>query len=213
MKKRMKKMSDNKIDNNEDDLLKILEGSSDSKTEVETAFDDEDKKEADKRMQDLKDLATSLKEDTNTQGNRGSGDLDEDISNWFEGKDVVPSDDITSYISNNKIKMNYGISRNTLSNLEMMGKLRRFIDGSMDTLFSESEMLSLPPDELEDRLKTAFTMYEKLNSLTDKAVLSLNEQRNKFNEDDDIDKLTLLLGSISSDKLQNLLETVINKED
>lgn len=217
---------------NDDDLLKILQGSSDDnndndkeqgnknqsdtkqeKNPIEEAMN-QDEEDIDKKMEQIKSLADSLKDgSSNTGSNPGSGDIDVDISNWYKGKDVVPSDELNTYTANAPIKMSYGLSRHTLNNYEMMGKLGKFINSSFDMLFSEQALMTLDPDDIADRMKIAFTMYKELGSLSQKTYHDLIEQRNRWNEDDgDIDKLAMLLASIPSEKLQNVLEEISFKD-
>ena len=201
--------SDNLIENQ--DLLEILGADSQSMSELEKAMSEEDNDAANRKMEELKEIATQL--GSSTKGsNPGSGDLDTDLSNWFEGVDSLPSDKLNSYVGNSTIKMDYGLTKQTLTNFGMMGKLNKFLDASFETIFDESAVMGLTPDELLDRVKVAFTMYKELGALNQRTVMSMKDFRMKSgSESDEIDKISLLLSSIPSDKLKSLLTELSNK--
>lgn len=204
-----------------DELLDILEdgnskNSSDAIEDKETKAVEEvstlekvltDDEEVDKKMEEIRSIAKSFNTSM-AKGSAGSGDLDQDILDWFEGKSPLPSADLNNYVTNPNIKMSYGLSRNTLANFDMMGNLRKFINSSFEYLFSDTALMGLSPDELLDRLKVGFTIYKDLSVLNSRTILTLNEQRYKnMNEStSEIDKLSMLLSSIPSDKLQKILE-------
>lgn len=187
-------------DDNPSELEKALSG---------TPSDEEDEKDADSKLAELKEIADKLTMST-TGKNPGSGDIDTDLSNWFDGKDALPSDSLNDYVSNASLKMDYGLSKNVISSYAFMGKLRKFIEeDAFDVLFSEQAILGCDPEDVESRLRTAFTMYEKLASLNAKVINDIKNYRLKSNtESTDIDRLTLLLGSIPSDKLTKILEEI-----
>lgn len=198
-----------------DDLLDILEdgnvmdsnntNDSNNDSNEDTGLTEEE--EANKKLTEIRSIAKTLNTGV-SRGNTGSGDLDKDISDWFDGKTPLPSVELNNYVTNSNIKMSYGLSRNTLSNFDMMGNLRKFLNSSFDLLFSDTAIMGLSPDELVDRVKVGFTIYKDLSVLNSRNILTLNEQRYKnMNEStSDIDKLSMLLSSIPSDKLQKILE-------
>lgn len=198
------------------DLLDILEGndsSKETKSELEKAMtmtdEQREKEEADKKMAELKDIANQLTAST-VGKNPGSGDLDTDLSNWFDGSSQLPSDDLNSYVSNATVKMDYGLTRNVLSSYSFMGKLRKFIEeDAFDVLFSEQALLGCTPEEVMDRLKVSFTMFKDLANLNAKINNDIKNYRLRSNtESSDIDRLSLLLGSIPTDKLSKVLEEI-----
>lgn len=159
----------------------------------------------------LKELKTIS--DNTSMSSIGTGDIDKDLERWFRGEDSIPSDSLNSYVTNYGVKANYGMSRATLTNFEIMNKTRKFIEGSIDVLFNESELLNLDSDSLEERLKLAFTIYERLNSLNNKTILALTEQQYKYNENNStMDKLNMLLSSIPSEKLESILKSLISSK-
>ena len=199
-----------------DDLLEILDDSnivsdSNKKDGKESTNSDKDtlteEEEAEKKIDEIRSIAKTLNTGI-VKGNSGSGDIDQDIIDWFEGKSPLPSTELNNYVTNPNIKMSYGLSRNTLSNFDMMGNLRKFLNSSFELLFSDTAIMGLSPDELVDRVKVGFTIYKDLSVLNSRTVLTLNEQRYKNGSDSstDIDKLSMLLSSIPSDKLQKILE-------
>lgn len=196
------------------DLLSILENANKEKapdaepqTDLEKAMSEgSDEDEADKKLAEIRQIAQQLETVAPTTNNSGSGDLDTDLENWFRGRDVLPSDPLTAYTSGTGAKMSYGISKSTLTNYELMGRLGKFISAGMELSFDPNIVMSLDPDDLQERMKTAFTMYKELSTLNSRTVLALAEQRNKFDkEGQDTDRLSMLLASIPNDKLSQIL--------
>lgn len=203
-----KDASDNLIDN--DDLLSIL--GADISTDAASALDESDEAAADKKMEELKALATQL-EDSTKGSNPGSGDLDKDLSDWFDGKSSLPSDDLNSYVNNSMIKMDYGTSRHTLSNFSKMGILSKFLDSSFELMFDAGAIMTLTPDDLEERVKLAFTMYRELGTLNQRTIQNLKDYHLKANTGSDgVDKMSLLLSSIPSEKLKALLLEITGEQ-
>lgn len=190
------------------DLLNILQGN-DTNSEETSVSVDTDEEEASKKLQELKDIASQLSVET-VNNNTGSGDIDTDLSNWFDGKDALPSSSLTNYVSNASVKMEYGLQRQVLSSYSLMGKLYKFLsEDAFDVLFNEQALLSLDSEEVEARVKIAFTMYERLAALNAKVNRDLKDYKLKSNTDNtDIDRLSLLLGSIPSEKLSKMLEEI-----
>jgi len=191
------------------DLLDLLSDDSDNKSSADEDTKVSEEKEADTKLSELKDLATQLSE-TVSGNNPGSGDLDKDLSNWFDGEDDLPSDPLTKYVSNASVKMDYGLHKNVLSSYQLMGKLYKFInEDTFNALFSEQAILGLDSEELESRVKTAFVMFKDLANLNAKVIHDIKDYRLKSNTDyEDVDKLTLLLGSIPTEKLTKALEEI-----
>lgn len=139
----------------------------------------------------------------------GSGDVNQDLENWIDGKDLAPSDDLNRYVSATDVKFKYGLTHNTLTNFTLMSQLQKFLNVSNEILFSESAAMNLPPDELESRVRMAFTMYAELSRINQRTAIALEEQRRKYNAGStDIDKLALLLASVPSDKLKEILYAI-----
>lgn len=139
----------------------------------------------------------------------GSGDVSQDLENWIDGKDLAPSDDLNRFVSATDVKFKYGLTHNTLNNFTLMAQLQKFLDTSNEILFSESAAMNLSPDELESRVRMAFTMYAELSRINQRTALALEEQRRKYNDGStDIDKLSLLLSSVPSDKLKEILYAI-----
>ena len=106
----------------DDDLISILTESSKESESTELSVDltDSDKEDADRKMEELRSIAKSFGNSVSGR-NPGSGDIDVDLSNWFDGVDSLPSDSLSNYVSNSEAKMMYGLSRNTLSSYSLMG--------------------------------------------------------------------------------------------
>jgi hypothetical protein len=212
----------NPVDNN--DLLDMLnkdlaERHTESKQDsvcdagVDNSSDDinltpEEEESFRNKLKELKNISENT-----SMSSVGTGDIDKDLERWFRGEDSIPSDALNTYVTNYGVKANYGISRATLTNFEIMNKTRKFIEGSIDVLFNESELLNLDTDSLEERLKLAFTIYERLNSLNNKTILALAEQQYKYNENNStMDRLNMLLSSIPSEKLESILKSLMSSK-
>lgn len=203
---------------NDEDLLSLLSDDEDentdstSTTEVEDILSkSEDDLEAERKMQEIREMSKALSGTVESTRNIGSGDLDTDVNNWFDGKDTIPSDPLGRYVSNPSLKMDYGLTRNTLSNFKLMSRLRGFLNDTFDMLFDNSVVIGLDPDELEDRVKLGFAMYKELSTLNNRTILSLKDYRLKSNsESDEMDRLKLLLSSIPTDKLEGLLREALD---
>lgn len=196
-----------KTDNlmNDEDLLSML-GEGD-KSELEKAMKESEDKEADRKMEEIRQLTGAI--ETSIQGqNTGSGDVDEDLKNWFDGNDTLPSDDLTGYVSNPTVKMDYGLTRQTLSNFGLMGKLRKFIeDDAFELLFTESAIMGLDAEALESRVKLATDIYTHVASLNSKVINDMRNIRLKTQDGtSELDKLQMLLSSIPSSKLEEILK-------
>lgn len=157
---------------------------------------------------DVLDIEDSSSHST-TGISSGSGDVSQDLENWIDGKDLAPSDDLNRFVSATDVKFKYGLTHNTLNNFTLMAQLQKFLDTSNEILFSESAAMNLSPEELESRVRMAFTMYAELSRINQRTALALEEQRRKYNDGStDIDKLSLLLSSVPSDKLKEILYAI-----
>lgn len=146
---------------------------------------------------------------TGISSGSGSGDVSQDLENWIDGKDLAPSDDLNRFVSATDVKFKYGLTHNTLNNFTLMAQLQKFLDTSNEILFSESAAMNLSTEELESRVRMAFTMYAELSRINQRTALALEEQRRKYNDGStDIDKLSLLLSSVPSDKLKEILYAI-----
>lgn len=192
---------------NDEDLLSML-GDGD-KSELEKAMQDSEEEEADRKLEEIKQLAGAI--ETSIQGeNTGSGDLDTDLQKWFDGEDTLPSDNLTHYVSNPTVKMDYGLTKSTLSNFGLMGKLKKFIeDDAFELLFTEQALMGLDPEDVEGRVKLAAELYTKLAALNSKIINDMRNIRLKSQDGtSEIDKLQMLLSSIPSEKLEEILKSL-----
>ena len=194
---------DKEIEDNEAEEKDLEEDEDIEETPKISAIDilNEETEEGSEKLEE--DVSTDLDVIQAGVVNTGSGDLDVDLDDWYEGVKLTPSENLTRYVSGGTLKMQYGLSKSTLNNFSIMNKLKKFIEEAGDVLFSETEMLQLTPSELEERMKMAFTMYSDLNRINQRTVISLNEQARKYNKGkSDVDKLAILLSSISNEKLK-----------
>lgn len=224
------------IDN--EDLISILSKGSDTNNDtkdiddtidVECSVDDTEdvsndvvvnkKKNGSSVQSSLSNLATAIevlnRETKSDSSNtfKGSGDVGTDLSRWIDGKDLTPSDDLNRYVSSADVKFKYGLSHSTMNNFDLMTKLKKFLDGANEMLFNEEAVLNLSPYELENRVRTAFTMYAELAKINQRTVLALEQQRRRYNDGtSEVDKLALLLSSVPTEKLKDILTAVQKME-
>lgn len=210
------------IDNN--DLISILsqcdkdEGVTDTKDNQQESTDTNSNEEDSSDKGAVLNSMTSAMDVLDAEGKShttitGSGDVNQDLENWIDGKDLAPSDDLNRYVSATDVKFKYGLTHNTLTNFTLMSQLQKFLNVSNEILFSESAAMNLPPDELESRVRMAFTMYAELSRINQRTAIALEEQRRKYNDGStDIDKLALLLASVPSDKLKEILYAITKSE-
>lgn len=206
------------IDNN--DLISILSQCDKDKEVTDTKDSQQESTDTNSSEEDSSDKGTVLNSMTSAmdvldaEGKShttitGSGDVNQDLENWIDGKDLAPSDDLNRYVSATDVKFKYGLTHNTLTNFTLMSQLQKFLDVSNEILFSESAAMNLPTDELESRVRMAFTMYAELSRINQRTAIALEEQRRKYNDGStDIDKLALLLASVPSDKLKEILYAI-----
>lgn len=206
------------IDNN--DLISILSQCDKDEEVTDTKDNQQESTDTNSNEEDSSDKGavlnsmTSAMDVLDAEGKshttiNGSGDVNQDLENWIDGKDLAPSDDLNRYVSATDVKFKYGLTHNTLTNFTLMSQLQKFLDVSNEILFSESAAMNLPPDELESRVRMAFTMYAELSRINQRTAIALEEQRRKYNDGStDIDKLALLLASVPSDKLKEILYAI-----
>lgn len=206
------------IDNN--DLISILSQCDKDEEVTDTKDSQQESTDIDSSGEDSSDKGTVLNSMTSAMDVldaeekshttiTGRGDVNQDLENWIDGKDLAPSDDLNRYVSATDVKFKYGLTHNTLTNFTLMSQLQKFLDVSNEILFSESAAMNLPPDELESRVRMAFTMYAELSRINQRTAIALEEQRRKYNDGStDIDKLALLLASVPSDKLKEILYAI-----
>ena len=206
------------IDNN--DLISILSQCDKDEEVTDTKDSQQESTDINSNGEDSSDTGTVLNSMTSAMDVldaeekshttiTGSGDVNQDLENWIDGKDLAPSDDLNRYVSATDVKFKYGLTHNTLTNFTLMSQLQKFLNVSNEILFSESAAMNLPPDELESRVRMAFTMYAELSRINQRTAIALEEQRRKYNDGStDIDKLALLLASVPSDKLKEILYAI-----
>ena len=206
------------IDNN--DLISILSQCDKDEEVTDTKDSQQEGTDIDSSGEDSSDKGTVLNamtsamdvldaEEKSHTTITGSGDVNQDLENWIDGKDLAPSDDLNRYVSATDVKFKYGLTHNTLTNFTLMSQLQKCLEVSNEILFSESAAMNLPPDELESRVRMAFTMYAELSRINQRTAIALEEQRRKYNDGStDIDKLALLLASVPSDKLKEILYAI-----
>lgn len=206
------------IDNN--DLISILSQCDKDEEVTDTKDSQQESTDINSNEEDSSDTGTVLNSMTSAMDVldaeekshtiiTGSGDVNQDLENWIDGKDLAPSDDLNRYVSATDVKFKYGLTHNTLTNFTLMSQLQKFLNVSNEILFSESAAMNLPPEELESRVRMAFTMYAELSRINQRTAIALEEQRRKYNDGStDIDKLALLLASVPSDKLKEILYAI-----
>lgn len=192
-----------------DDLIAILNGveleDKNNEHNLDDKLTEEDAEEATAKLKSILSLASAKKQEEPV--NLGSGDLDDDLSNNYQGRDAIPSEPLTRYVSNTASKSAYGLSRHVLGNFELMGLFRQFLSRSFDSVFGLNQLAGLDPEERENFYLKGFSIFKELFLMNSKTILTLNEQRAKYEGGDtENDRLSMLIGAIPSDKLAAILE-------
>lgn len=187
-----------------DDIFSNEDTESTDSEDTKTNDNKEDNKTKERSLEPV-----SLSPDEVTLAEKGTGNLDEDIKEWYSGEMKLPSQDILNYLTGYQDKVDVGTKRAILSNFDMIGNLRSYIMDLMGLVFDRADILNLDPEEQEEKLKLAFTMYKDIFGITQKVTHAMNEQRQKYHTTDDtLDRLSVLLSSIPNDKLEKLLKAL-----
>lgn len=200
-----------------DDLIAILNGVElEDKDSEQTPFADiledskltkEDSDEAEAKLKSILNAASVRKHEEPV--NPGSGDLDDDLANNYQGRDAILSEPLTRYVANTSSKSAYGLSRHILGNFELMGLFRQFLGRSFDSVFGLNQLAGLDPEERENFYVKGFSVFKELFLMNSKTILTLNEHRAKYEGGDtENDRLAMLIGAIPSDKLAAILEEI-----
>lgn len=144
--------------------------------------------------------------------NEGSGDIQDDLVNWFNGVDAIPSNPLRDFTSSTALKTDIGLKMSTLNNFSMMNKVKKFLEEAMDFSFESSTLINLEPADLENKIRTAFNIYKDLYTLNQRSLQIMREMKLKGVETEEVDEMALLLSSISDSTLKGVLEK-LNETD
>jgi hypothetical protein len=137
-------------------------------------------------------------------GNIGSGDISQDLVNWFNGSDKLPSDPLASFLNSSALKAEFGMFFNMISNFARMKRLQEFVDQAEMIYFNPDDVLSLTSEELKSRLTTASSIIQNLYEVNRRTIASM---KNK-NKEDEMDKLKILLSAIPNNKLKEIISNL-----
>lgn len=139
------------------------------------------------------------------EGNMGSGDIIEDMIGWLQNTDKIPSDPLNSFIANSDVKLERSMDFNILMALsKRASNLLEFITESEKMLFDPNDLLSLETDDLKERHAAASKSFDNMMELTRKMLHSLKKEK----RDAEVDKLKMLLSSLPSEKLIDLIRAL-----
>lgn len=144
--------------------------------------------------------------------NDGSGDIQEDLINWFSGVDAVPSNPLRDFTSSTALKTDMGLKMSTLNNFAMMNRVKKFLEDAMDFSFETSTLINLEPSDLENKIRTAFSIYKDLYTMNQRSLQIMREMKLKGVETEEVDEMALLLSSISDTTLKGVLEKLNEAE-
>lgn len=148
--------------------------------------------------------ASSIFESLGVTGNRGSGDIKEDLMNWFLGIDKLPSDPLSDYLSNAAVKAEFGMMFNVIKNFERLKRLQDFTDKAEEVYFDPEEIITLDPEDLEKRMKFASDTMKNMYEMNRRTISSLKKDK----EDEEMEKLKVLLSAIPNHKLKDIISSL-----
>ena len=137
-------------------------------------------------------------------GNYGSGDITEDLMNWFNGNDKLPSDPLAGFLSNAVLKAEFGMFFNMIKNFSRMKKLQDFVDKAEDIYFNPEDIMRLDPDELKKRLESASDVMKNLYEMNRRTISGIKQK----GKEEEMDKLKILLSAIPSNKLKDIISSL-----
>lgn len=141
--------------------------------------------------------------------NEGTGNLDTDLENWFNGADNIPSSPLAAYIANAPSKLEMGLKKHSISSFGLIAALENFISDAASTAFDAAALAVLDPSEVNNRIRLAFTIWKDLYLMNQKTYALLKDLKLKGDDvGDDTDELRTLLQSIPDSKLRNMLQAL-----
>lgn len=140
-------------------------------------------------------------------GNPGSGDITQDLLNWFNGGDKLPSDPLAGFLSNAALKAEFGLFFNMISNFSRMKRLQEFVDSAEQIYFNPDEIVTMDPEELKSRLASASNVIQNLYEMNRRTIASMKTK----GKEDEMDKLKMLLSAIPNNKLKDIITNITNE--
>jgi hypothetical protein len=139
-----------------------------------------------------------------TGSNPGSGDVTQDLINWLNNSDRLPSDPLSSFLSNSSIKAEFALYYMLLSNISRIKTLAEFVKQSESILYNTDDLISMDEGELKERYANADKAMNNLIENSRRVVYQLKKKDDK----EDVDKLKMLLGAIPTDKLKEIISSL-----
>jgi hypothetical protein len=152
------------------------------------------------------DKTSSIFDMVGTSGNLGCGDVTEDLMNWFSGKDSLPSDPLVEFLNSSSLKVEFGMMFNMIKNFSRLKKLQDFVDKAEEIYFNPDDLLTLEPDELKSRMSMASDVMKNMYEMNRKTILGMKKKV----DEDEMDKLKILLSAIPSHKLKDIITNLNN---
>ena len=135
----------------------------------------------------------------------GSGDIDEDIQRWYSGVDRLPSTPLGEYVTNVEDKLDIGLHRTVLRNINLMSKAEKFLNDAMDILLDVNALVGLEPGEADSRVRLALQVLTSLQKESRANSALLKKVRESGLNEDDTAGLRMLLSSVPEYKLKAML--------
>ncbi len=188
-------------DGNEDKEEKEVEKTDSTSSKVGVGVGREDSSEKIKVLRD----AIRNSDLFGGEGNMGSGDVIEDLIGWLQNRDKIPSDPLSSFTANSEVKLERSIDFNILMAMSRRASnLLDFISESEKALFDPNDILGMEVDDLKERHTAASKSFDNMMELTRKLLHSLKKDK----RDEEVDKLKMLLSSLPSEKLVDLIRVL-----
>jgi hypothetical protein len=166
--------------------------------------DNEDTKTSFDTPKEVSNNNTSIFDMLGSSGNRGSGDINEDLMNWFVGVDKLPSDPLADFLSNSALKAEFGMMFNMIKNFERIKKLQDFVDKAEEVYFNPEDIITLDPEDLEKRMKFASDVMKNMYEMNRRTISSIK----KKSDDGEMEKLKVLLSAIPNNKLKDIISSL-----
>lgn len=183
------------------DLLDML--NDDDRVETQKAIENSPKVDTEKKVpEDYSSILDIL----GNSGNPGTGDVSEDLMNWLNAMDKLPSDPLATFLNNAVLKAEFGMFFNLIKNFSRLKKLQDFVDRAEDIYFNTDDIITLSPDEIKERMESASDIMKNLYEMNRRTIQSAKTK----GKEEEMDKLKMLLSAIPNNKLKDILTSLNN---
>lgn len=153
----------------------------------------------------MENVGALLKSIAGNKKNLGSGNTLEDLIEWLKSDGTVPSDPLINMMSNYTMKSEMLMFFGVFNNVKRLSKLTAFIDAADNIVYDPDKLITMDADESLVLLSSASKEVSGIYDAVRKSLATV-----KLKKEEDIDKLKLLLGSIPTDKLKEIIKSLNN---